>query len=154
MDYQTDTRDVLAMDTENTRFVVNRANRVFDLIENWLNQSGVKQALEHEKNKFAGPTIYYVLDIPATIAAYYLFYMVTVLDKENYQVQDLPQSHTRVHAIYQPINSSMHVNVQLLKTMIDNQSRLKLNSTQQINAMIECGFSIHFGFIWSENSEI
>lgn len=114
---------------------VHRANKVFDLFESWLSNVEVVMALENEKNNFSSyHNKTYRLDVHATIAAFFLFYMITINNINNVATKNALLNNTR-----------------LVSAVINSKDRLNLNPTQQVKSMIECGFTIHNGFVWCED---
>ena len=114
---------------------VHRANKVFDLFESWLSNVEVVMALENEKNNFSSyENKTYRLDVHATIAAFFLFYMITINNINNVATKNALLNNTR-----------------LVSAVINSKDRLNLNPTQQVKSMIECGFTIHNGFVWCED---
>jgi hypothetical protein len=114
---------------------VHRANKVFDLFESWLSNAEVVMALETEKNNFSSyDHKTYRLDVHATIAAFFLFYMITINNINNIATKNALLNNTR-----------------LVSAVVNSNDRLNLSATQQVKSMIECGFTIHNGFVWCED---
>jgi hypothetical protein len=114
---------------------VHRANKVFNLFESWLSNPEVVMALENEKNNFSSYNDKtYTLDVHATIAAFFLFYMITINNINNVATKNALLNNTR-----------------LVSAVVNTNNRLNLTASQQVKSMIECGFTIHNGFIWCED---
>ena len=114
---------------------VHRANKVFNLFESWLSNPEVVMALENEKNNFSSYNDKtYTLDVHATSAAFFLFYMITINNINNVATKNALLNNTR-----------------LVSAVVNTNNRLNLTASQQVKSMIECGFTIHNGFIWCED---
>lgn len=111
------------------------------MLEEWLGDKSIVHALEQYKDDlyvYTDTDTKYVLNIPATIAAYFLFYMVTIRDEHHAQHK-----------------SDFILNVNLITEFMAYR-KLKpcleqLSATHQIKVFIENGFNIQNGFIWDKH---
>ena len=73
----TNTIDIYNTNTIKTNYRVYEANRIYDILHTWLHEPEMKESIEHVKNTLYNYTQRsYTLDIHATLAAFYLFYMI------------------------------------------------------------------------------
>ena len=109
------------------------ANRVYSLIENILQNNGLVHSLEEYKLSNSWTKVR--LNVPATIASYFLFYMVTIRYEKEYR------------------NTSDYIlNVELFSTFFE-QPRLRslqLSAYDQVKVLVECGLNLNVGFVWDE----
>jgi len=111
---------------------VRKADQVFDMYQTWLSDANVVKALEDERNTAFDNHHDYSLDVHATVAAFFLFYMVTITEQS-----------------YVNLRTGYLLNTRLIQTSIDNAYRLQLTPAQHVKSMIECGLSINHGFVWT-----
>ena len=98
------------------------------IIEEFLSIRGVLDILESKKNKYKTEC----LNIPATIASYRLFYIIT-----RYL---LPEDHKLI--LYYKLNIS------LLQYIMTDQYFINTCVNDKINILLTNGFSLDHGFVW------
>jgi hypothetical protein len=127
---------------------ITKADHVYDLLDNWLKDKKIVDVLEKYKNSnyyfySLGDNIEskenikkITLNVHATIAAYFLFFMITI--SENYEIQ---------------YKNDFILNMELLTTFT-SQNSLKdhlncLTQEDQLKELVESGFNVNVGFIWN-----
>ena len=123
-----------------TNYRVYEANRVYDILEGWLREPEMKESIEHVKNTLYNYTQRsYTLDIPATLAAFYLFYMITITHKCDICLKN-----------------NMILNTELIIELIEQANKLphiKLTPRQQLYSLVSSGLNLNHGFVWNVYEE-
>ena len=125
---------IMNSDNETYNKQVIEANRVYSLMENLLQMGEILYAMEEYKNSNNWSSKS-KLNVPATIASYFLFYMVTINDK------------------YEKYNKSDYIlNVDLIGTFFEQPRllNLQLSPYDQIRVLVECGLNLNVGFVWED----
>ena len=123
-----------------TNYRVYEANRVYDILEGWLREPEMKESIEHVKNTLYNYTQRsYTLDIPATLAAFYFFYMITITHKCDICLKN-----------------NMILNTELIIELIEQANKLphiKLTPRQQLYSLVSSGLNLNHGFVWNVYEE-
>jgi hypothetical protein len=101
-----------------------------DAIERFLNIEGCTEHLESKKGKYKLDCI----NIPATIASYLLFFMITS--------DNLKKEHT--------LNVHYRLNITLLRHVFNDDYYKNMCITHIIDIIMTNGFSLEHGFVWNE----
>ena len=124
-----------------TNYRVYEANRVYDILEGWLREPEMKESIEHVKNTLYNYTQRsYTLDIDATLAAFYLFYMITITHKCDICLKN-----------------NMILNTELIIELIEQANKppyIKLNPRQQLYSLVSSGLNLNHGFVWNVYEDV
>lgn len=112
------------------------ADRVYSMLEDWFKNKEIVKTLEEYINSVSW-SCRCKLNIPATIASYFLFYMVTI--KSEYEKMNKSDYILNINLITEFIKQSE------LKDIIQN-----LNNHDTIRTLVECGMNVHVGFVWDK----
>lgn len=131
---------VLHNNSIKTNYRVYEANRVYDILEGWLREPDIKESIEHVKNTLYNYTQRsYTLDIDATVAAFYLFYMITITHKCDICLKN-----------------NMILNTELIIELIEQSNKpphITLTPRQQLYSLVSSGLNLNHGFVWNVYEE-
>jgi hypothetical protein len=132
----TNTIDIYNTNTIKTNYRVYEANRIYDILHTWLHEPEMKESIEHVKNTLYNYTQRsYTLDIHATLAAFYLFYMITITHKCDICLKN-----------------NMILNTELIIELIEQSNKsphIKLTPRQQLYSLVSSGLNLNHGFVWN-----
>jgi len=132
----TNTIDIYNTNTIKTNYRVYEANRIYDILHAWLHEPEIKESIEHVKNTLYNYTQRtYTIDINATLAAFYLFYMITITHKCDICLKN-----------------NMILNTELIIELIEQSTKsphIKLTPRQQLYSLVSSGLNLNHGFVWN-----
>jgi len=116
------------MEEEKNYIKVTECENAVTILEKFLDTQGVVETLEQKKCKYN----LHSLNVPATIAAFRLFYMIT---------RDLIPDSNKISFHYK-------LNISLLNYILTDDHFKDICIYHNIDVILANGFSLDYGFIW------